>query len=121
MQLRVAISVCPACVSTRRAMTAPRNLRRSCTRCSWEDDAFVGDKLNARFVDTTKVHPIAHRGTYYSVAGPLNVPRSPQGRPVTVQAGGSSNGRDFAASHAEAVFTLAQTIDESVAYARDLR
>lgn len=88
---------------------------------SWEDDAFVGDKLNARFVDTTKVHPIAHRGTYYSVAGPLNVPRSPQGRPVTVQAGGSSNGRDFAASHAEAVFTLAQAIDEGVAYARDLR
>ena len=88
---------------------------------SWEDDAFIGDKLNARFVDTTKVHPIAHRGTYYSVAGPLNVPRSSQGRPVTVQAGGSSDGRDFAASHAEAVFTLAQTIDEGVAYARDLR
>jgi FMN-dependent oxidoreductase (nitrilotriacetate monooxygenase family) len=88
---------------------------------SWEDDAFVGDKFNARFVDTAKVHAIAHRGPHYSVAGPLNVPRSPQGRPVTVQAGGSSDGRDFAASHAEAVFTLAQTIDEGVAYARDLR
>jgi FMN-dependent oxidoreductase (nitrilotriacetate monooxygenase family) len=88
---------------------------------SWEDDAFVGDKASARFVDTTKVHPIAHRGTYYSVAGPLNVSRSPQGRPVTVQAGGSNDGRDFAASHAEAVFTLAQTIDDGVAYARDLR
>jgi FMN-dependent oxidoreductase (nitrilotriacetate monooxygenase family) len=88
---------------------------------SWEDDAFVGDKHNARFVDTTKVHPIAHRGRHYSVAGPLNVPRSPQGRPVTVQAGGSSDGREFAASHAEAVFTLAQTIEEGVAYARDLR
>lgn len=88
---------------------------------SWEDDAFVGDKASARFVDTTKVHPIAHRGPYYSVAGPLNVARSPQGRPVTVQAGGSNDGRDFAASHAEAVFTLAQTIDDGVAYARDLR
>jgi FMN-dependent oxidoreductase (nitrilotriacetate monooxygenase family) len=76
---------------------------------------------NARFVDTTKVHPIAHRGTYYSVAGPLNVPRSPQGRPVTVQVGGSNDGRDFAASHAEAVFTLVQILDEGVAYARDLR
>ncbi|MBV9563606.1 MAG: LLM class flavin-dependent oxidoreductase [Bradyrhizobium sp.] len=88
---------------------------------SWEDDAFIGDKHSARFVDTAKVHPISHRGNYYSVAGPLNVPRSPQGRPVTVQAGGSSDGREFAASHAEAVFTLAQTIDEGVAYARDLR
>jgi FMN-dependent oxidoreductase (nitrilotriacetate monooxygenase family) len=88
---------------------------------SWEDDAFVGDKATARFVDTSKVHPIAHRGTYYSVAGPLNVPRSPQGRPVTVQAGGSNDGRDLAAAQAEAVFTLAQTIDEGAAYARDLR
>ncbi|WP_050419241.1 LLM class flavin-dependent oxidoreductase [Bradyrhizobium tropiciagri] len=88
---------------------------------SWEDDAFVGDKATARFVDTSKVHPIAHHGAHYSVAGPLNVPRSPQGRPVTVQAGGSSDGRDLAAAQAEAVFTLAQTIDEGVAYARDLR
>lgn len=88
---------------------------------SWEDDAFVGDKATARFVDTTKVHPIAHRGTHYTVEGPLNVPRSPQGRPVTVQAGGSSDGRDLAAAQAEAVFTLAQTIEEGVAYARDLR
>jgi FMN-dependent oxidoreductase (nitrilotriacetate monooxygenase family) len=82
---------------------------------SWEDDAFVGDKATARFVDTSKVHPIAHRGAHYSVAGPLNVPRSPQGRPVTVQAVAG------AAAQAEAVFTLAQTIDEGAAYARDLR
>jgi FMN-dependent oxidoreductase (nitrilotriacetate monooxygenase family) len=66
------------------------------------------------------VHAINHRGAHYSVAGPLNVPRSPQGRPVTVQAGGSSDGRDLAAAQAEAVFTLAQTIEEGVAYARDL-
>lgn len=88
---------------------------------SWEDNAFVGDKATAQFVDTSKVHPISHRGTYYTVEGPLNVPRSPQGRPVTVQAGGSSDGRDLAAAQAEAVFTLAQTIEEGVAYARDLR
>lgn len=88
---------------------------------SWEDDAFVGDKASARFVDTSKVHAINHRGQFYSVDGPLNVPRSPQGRPVTVQAGGSSDGRDLAAAHAEAVFTLAQSVEEAVTYARDLR
>jgi FMN-dependent oxidoreductase (nitrilotriacetate monooxygenase family) len=88
---------------------------------SWEDDAFVGDKASARFVDVTKVHPIRHRGTYYSVEGPLNVPRSPQGRPVTVQAGGSNDGRDLAAATADAVFTLAQSIEEGAAYAHDLR
>lgn len=88
---------------------------------SWEDDAFVGDKASARFVDTSKVHAIKHHGAHYSVEGPLNVPRSPQGRPVTVQAGGSSDGRDLAAAQAEAVFTLSQSIEDGVAYARDLR
>jgi FMN-dependent oxidoreductase (nitrilotriacetate monooxygenase family) len=88
---------------------------------SWEDDAFVGDKATARFVDTSKVHAIDHRGTHYTVAGALTVPRSPQGRPITVQAGGSSDGRDLAAAQADAVFTLSQSIEDGVAYARDLR
>jgi FMN-dependent oxidoreductase (nitrilotriacetate monooxygenase family) len=88
---------------------------------SWEDQAFIGDKHTGRFVDTAKVHRINHQGAYYTVAGPLTVPRSPQGRPVTVQAGGSNDGRDFAAAYAEVVFTLAQTIDDSIAYVRDIR
>lgn len=88
---------------------------------SWEDDAFVGDKDTARFVDTSKVHAINHRGQYYSVDGPLTLPRSPQGRPVTIQAGGSSDGRDLAAAQADAVFTLAQSVEDGVTYARDLR
>ena len=47
--------------------------------------------------------------------GPLNVARSPQGRPVVVQAGSSETGRELAAQTAEVVFT-AQT---SLAAARD--
>ncbi|MFC6792200.1 LLM class flavin-dependent oxidoreductase [Methylobacterium komagatae] len=88
---------------------------------SWEDDAFVGDKSSGRFVDTAKVHAIDHRGAHYTVAGPLTVPRSPQGRPVTFQAGGSEDGRELAAATADAVFSLAQTIEDGAAYARDLR
>ncbi|WP_449411614.1 LLM class flavin-dependent oxidoreductase [Methylobacterium komagatae] len=88
---------------------------------SWEDDAFVGDKASGRFVDTAKVHAIDHRGPHYAVAGPLTVPRSPQGRPVTFQAGGSEDGRELAAATADAVFSLAQTIEDGAAYARDLR
>ncbi|VUD73358.1 Nitrilotriacetate monooxygenase component A [Methylobacterium symbioticum] len=88
---------------------------------SWEDDAFLGDKASGRFVDPAKVHPIRHRGPHYSVEGPLTLPRSPQGRPVTVQAGGSDDGRELAAATADAVFSLAQTIEDGVAYARDLR
>ena len=51
------------------------------------------------------MRPINHEGKYYKVKGPLNIPRSPQGRPVFVQAGSSDTGKRFAARHAEAVFT----------------
>jgi FMN-dependent oxidoreductase (nitrilotriacetate monooxygenase family) len=77
---------------------------------SWDDDAFVGDKAAGRFVDTDKVHPIHHQGEFYRCKAPLNLPRSPQGRPVLVQAGGSADGRELAARHAEAVFTLVRGI-----------
>lgn len=88
---------------------------------SWEDDAFVGDKPSARFVDTSKVHPIRHKGDHFSVEGPLNVPRPPQGRPIVVQAGGSDDGMDFAARHADAVFSVAHALPDAIDYARDLR
>jgi FMN-dependent oxidoreductase (nitrilotriacetate monooxygenase family) len=86
---------------------------------SWEDDAFVGDRATGRFVDTDK-QPIAHHGQYFNVHGPLNLPRTPQGYPVLFQAGGSSDGRELAARHAEAVFSASQSFEESLAYRRDI-
>ncbi|HVT92616.1 MAG TPA: LLM class flavin-dependent oxidoreductase [Bryobacteraceae bacterium] len=88
---------------------------------SWEEDAFIGDKATGRFVDPAKVHPVAHRGTYYSVDGPLNVIRSPQGWPVLAQAGASHEGRDLAAAFGEVLFNVSQTVEEALAYARDVR
>ncbi|MDR6471575.1 FMN-dependent oxidoreductase (nitrilotriacetate monooxygenase family) [Paraburkholderia graminis] len=88
---------------------------------SWEDDAFIGDKASGRFIDTAKVHRIEHRGKYFSVDGPFNLPRSEQGHPVLIQAGGSADGREFAARHAEAVFSASQSFDEAAAYARELK
>ncbi|WP_225783208.1 LLM class flavin-dependent oxidoreductase [Xenophilus sp. Marseille-Q4582] len=88
---------------------------------SWEDGAFVGDRVQGRFVDTTRLHPVQHEGEFFQVAGPLALPRSAQGQPVLVQAGGSGDGRALAARHAEAVFSLSQSLAESAAYARDLR
>lgn len=88
---------------------------------SWEAGAVVGDKESGLFIDTAKIHEIAHEGPHYKVRGPLSVPRSPQGQPVRVQAGASDEGRDFAASVAEAVFTVAQTIEEAQSYAKDVR
>jgi FMN-dependent oxidoreductase (nitrilotriacetate monooxygenase family) len=72
---------------------------------SWADDAIVDDRAAGVWAHPDRIRPIAHKGKYFSVAGALNVPRPPQGRPVLVQAGSSDSGRDFAARHAEAIFT----------------
>jgi FMN-dependent oxidoreductase (nitrilotriacetate monooxygenase family) len=72
---------------------------------SWADDAILDDRDGGRYGRPDQIRPINHEGAHYRVAGPLNVPRSPQGRPVLVQAGSSDTGRAFAARHAEAVFT----------------
>ncbi len=72
---------------------------------SWDDDAILDDRATGQYARPGGFHAIDHAGPHYSVAGPLNVPRGPQGRPVLVQAGSSEAGRDFAARHAEAVFT----------------
>jgi FMN-dependent oxidoreductase (nitrilotriacetate monooxygenase family) len=88
---------------------------------SWEDGAIVGDRAAGVYADAGKVHAIEHKGPLLRVRGPLNVPRSPQGWPVLVQAGSSEDGRDFAARHAEAIFTAQQDLDQAVAFAADVR
>ena len=88
---------------------------------SWEDDAALGDKEAGTWGDNTRVHPVNHAGTYFSVQGPLDVPRSAQGHPVIVQAGSSEDGKDFAARYAEAVFTAQQTLPDAQRFYADLK
>ena len=72
---------------------------------SWAADAVVDDRASGLYAKPDRIRSINHRGDFYRVAGPLNMPRCPQGRPVLVQAGSSDTGRRFAARHADAVFT----------------
>ena len=72
---------------------------------SWEDGAFVRDQTSGEFIDPDRMHRLNHVGEFFSVQGPLNISRSPQGRPVLIQAGSSEAGRGFAAKIADAVFT----------------
>ncbi|MFD9634099.1 LLM class flavin-dependent oxidoreductase [Streptomyces violascens] len=88
---------------------------------SWEDDLVVADKAQGVWGDERKVHPPRHQGTYFSVEGALNVPRSPQGYPLLVQAGSSQDGKRFAARYAEAVFTAQQTLGDAQAFYADLK
>jgi FMN-dependent oxidoreductase (nitrilotriacetate monooxygenase family) len=88
---------------------------------SWEDDAWLADKAGGRQFDPARLHTLDHRGDHFRVAGPLNVARSPQGRPVVVQAGGSEAGRDLAARTAEVVFTAHPALAPAQAFYRDLK
>ncbi|HEY0290737.1 MAG TPA: LLM class flavin-dependent oxidoreductase [Hansschlegelia sp.] len=88
---------------------------------SWEDDALIADKATGAFLDLSRVHAINHSGRHFTVKGPLNLPRSPQGHPVVVQAGASEDGRQLAARYAEAIFSVANTIEEGRAFADDIR
>ena len=78
---------------------------------TWEDDALVLDRRSGEFADPDKVHSLDYHGQWFDVAGPLTVPRSPQGRPVLLQAGSSGRGRDFAARWAELIFTGDPDVD----------
>jgi len=78
---------------------------------SWEDGALVLDRVSGQFADESKVKPVDFSGEWYSTKGPLNVPRSPQGYPVLIQAGSSGPGQDFAASIGEVIFTAQQSLE----------
>jgi N-acetyl-S-(2-succino)cysteine monooxygenase len=87
---------------------------------SWDDDAFIRDKEHGVYFDPKKMHALNHRGKYFQVRGPLNVARSPQGRPILVQAGASDTGRDLAARMAEVVFTAQTTLDQAKVFYADV-
>jgi FMN-dependent oxidoreductase (nitrilotriacetate monooxygenase family) len=88
---------------------------------SWDDDAAISDKDAGRFADPARIHAIDHVGECFSVAGPLNVPRSPQAHPVLVQAGASVDGMALAARYAEIVFTASQTLEEAQRFYAGIR
>ena len=88
---------------------------------SWDDDAFLRDRASARYFDPAKLHYLRHKGEHFSVRGPLNVARPPQGHPVLFQAGASEAGKRLAARFAEAVFTPLHTLAAAHAFHADLK
>jgi N-acetyl-S-(2-succino)cysteine monooxygenase len=88
---------------------------------SWEDGAIVMDKATGQFADISKMHELDFRGQFFSVKGPLNISRSPQGYPVIIQAGASETGKDLAASIAEVVFAVQQDMEIARKLVEDLR
>jgi FMN-dependent oxidoreductase (nitrilotriacetate monooxygenase family) len=88
---------------------------------SYEDDAFPRDKERGIFLDKTKLHPLNHRGEFFSVRGPLNISRSRQGQPVIFQAGTSEDGRDLAARIANGIYANEESFEEARDYYQDIK
>lgn len=88
---------------------------------SFEDDAYVRDAEAGTYLDGSKMHRLDHRGQHFSIDGPLNLSRSPQGHPVLIQAGSSGPGMSLAARIAEVVFTAQQDIETAQGFYRDLK
>ena len=88
---------------------------------SWDAGAFVMDKASGQFVDTSKVRYANYTGKHVSTKGPLPTPRSPQGRPVFMQAGSSNRGREFATRWAEVIFNTPSAKEDAQAYYADMK
>jgi FMN-dependent oxidoreductase (nitrilotriacetate monooxygenase family) len=73
---------------------------------SWDDGAIIADRATGTFIDKSKVRPLDHKGRFFSVKGPLNIERSPQGHPLIIQAGGSPPGQELSARSADLVFSV---------------
>jgi long-chain alkane monooxygenase len=73
---------------------------------SWEDGAVRRDKVNRIFADPAKIHRVRHHGRHYQLDAIHLAEPSPQRTPVLCQAGSSTRGREFAATHAECVFVF---------------
>ena len=88
---------------------------------SWDEGAFIGDKEGGRLVDPDRIRTIDHEGRHFSVRGPLEVPRSPQGRPVLFEAGSSEPGKNLSARYADAVFTAQPDYENAKAFYQDVK
>jgi FMN-dependent oxidoreductase (nitrilotriacetate monooxygenase family) len=83
----------------------------------WDDGAVIADRSTGRFLDKAGIRSLNHEGKFFSVKGPLNGSRSPQGQPIILQAGGSERGQNLAARTADVVFSVVQDFDEAkIAY-----
>ncbi|MEV0235300.1 NtaA/DmoA family FMN-dependent monooxygenase [Nonomuraea sp. NPDC050786] len=88
---------------------------------SWRPDALRADQEIGKFLRPNAVATVRHRGRHFDIEGRFNVPPSPQGHPVVIQAGDSDEGREFAAANADVVFSRHGTLEEGRAFYADVK
>jgi FMN-dependent oxidoreductase (nitrilotriacetate monooxygenase family) len=88
---------------------------------SWDPDALVGDKESGELTDLSKVREVDYAGEHIRVKTWYQVPRSPQGYPVVLQAGASEQGIDLAAKYADAVFCAEHNLQQGKEFANKVK
>ena len=88
---------------------------------SWRGDEVLADKASGRFLADPHAGAFSHHDQHFAIEGRFPVPRSPQGRPVIIQAGDSDEGREFAAATADAIFTRHGTLEAGQAFFSDVK
>jgi len=88
---------------------------------SWADGAVVADDVTGVFVADGAVSRFDHRGPEFAIHGEFNVPRSPQGYPVQIQAGDSDGGRELAAAQADVIFSRHSGRDDGQRFYADVK
>ena len=88
---------------------------------SWSDDDIAADRTTGTFLADPAAGAFTRSDKQFDIAGRFPVPRSPQGRPVIFQAGDSEEGREFAAAHADAIFSRHSTLEDGVAFYADVK
>ncbi|MCX4092240.1 NtaA/DmoA family FMN-dependent monooxygenase [Nocardia sp. alder85J] len=88
---------------------------------SWSDNAIAPSRHSPAWLQGD-IRPVERDNAHFRVSITPTLPRSPQGHPVIFQAGVSPAGRDFAAAHAEVIFSPYGTnFDEALDFSRDIR
>ena len=88
---------------------------------TWRGEEILADKVTGHFLSTPTPGLFEHHDSQFDIKGQFNVPRSPQGRPVIFQAGDSEQGREFAASGADAIFSRHSLLEDGQAFYADLK
>jgi len=88
---------------------------------SWDDDALVADAESGEFTRERAVRTFDHTGAQFAISGEFNVPRSPQGYPVQIQAGDSDEGRELAAAYSDVIFSRHSGLRDGQAFYTDVK
>ncbi|KKK39227.1 monooxygenase [Mesobacillus campisalis] len=87
---------------------------------SWDSNEFLHDREEKKLINPSNIQPVHHNGTYFKVYGPSTTPKSPQGKPVSMQAGASKQGIALAAKYADAVYSVSWNLKQAKKFRKKL-